>query len=136
MLEKTGLRLKRERCAFLMPDVEYLGHKICWEGLQPTEPKVQAVAEAPEPQRVAELRSFLGLLNYYDTNRTTSGPTAFLTSPSTSTAFWISHVTLDYRGRGTVIVSLLLCLPAVMHGLYHVLYIFLFGYACHLIVLF
>ena len=87
---------------------------------------------------MAELRSFLGLLNYYDTNRTTSGPTAFLMSLSTSRAFWISCVALDYRGRGTVTVSLLLCLPAVMHGLYQVLYAYLVRVrvACHLIVLF
>ena len=48
-----------------MPEVEYLGHKICRDGLQPTETKVRAVAEAPEPLRVDELRSFLGLVNYY-----------------------------------------------------------------------
>ena len=38
---------------------------ISKEGLQPTEAKVRAVAEAPEPQQVDELRSFLGLVNYY-----------------------------------------------------------------------
>ena len=64
-LEDAGLRLKKEKCSFLMPEVEYLGHKISREGLQPTETKVRAVAEAPEPQRVEELRSFLGLVNYY-----------------------------------------------------------------------
>ena len=48
-----------------MPEVEYLGHKICQEGLQPTKYKVCAVTDAPELKRVAELRSFLGLVNYY-----------------------------------------------------------------------
>ena len=48
-----------------MSEVEYLGHKIRQEGLHPTESKVRAVADAPEPKRVAELRSFLGLVNYY-----------------------------------------------------------------------
>ena len=59
------MHLKKEKCAFLLPEVEYLGHKISKEGLQPTETKVCAIAEAPEPKRVAELRSFLGLVNYY-----------------------------------------------------------------------
>ena len=63
-LEDAGLRLKKEKCSFLMPEVEYLGHQINRVGLQPTEAKVQAVAEAPEPQQVDELRSFLGLVNY------------------------------------------------------------------------
>ena len=48
-----------------MPEVEYFGHKICQEGLQPTESKVCAIANAPELKRVAEMRSFLGLVNYY-----------------------------------------------------------------------
>ena len=91
------------------------------------------MAEAPEPQQVAELRFYLGLLNYYDTNRTTSGPTSFLTSPSTARAFWISRVTLDYRGRGTATVILLLCLPAVMHGLYipslDLVFLFVYSYS-------
>ena len=47
---EAGLRLQKEKCAFLLPEVEYLGHKICRDGLQPTETKVRAVAEAPEPQ--------------------------------------------------------------------------------------
>ena len=64
-LEEAGMRLKQEKCTFLMPEVEYLGHRICQEGLQPTESKVRAVADAPEPKRVSELRSFLGLVNYY-----------------------------------------------------------------------
>ena len=64
-LEEAGMRLKQEKCTFLMPEVEYLGHKISPEGLQPTESKVRAVADAPEPKKVTELRSFLGLVNYY-----------------------------------------------------------------------
>ena len=64
-LEESGMRLKKEKCAFLMLEVEYLGHRISRDGLQPTESKVHAVAEAPEPKRVAELRSFLEFVNYY-----------------------------------------------------------------------
>ena len=64
-LEVTGLRLKRHKCAFLLPAVEYLGHKISAEGIQPTEEKVRAIKEAPPPTNVTKLRSFLGLVNYY-----------------------------------------------------------------------
>ena len=59
------MRLKKEKCAFLMPEVEYLGHTISQDGLQPTRSKVCVVAEAPDTKRVAELRLFLGLVNYY-----------------------------------------------------------------------
>ena len=44
---------------------EVSGYKIFPKGLQPTESKVRAVADAPEPKRVTELRAFLGLVNYY-----------------------------------------------------------------------
>ena len=49
----------KQKCTFFMADMEYLGHKICQEGLQLTESRVSAVADAPEPKRVAELRLFL-----------------------------------------------------------------------------
>ena len=64
-LQKVGMKLKKEKCEFLAAEVEYLGHRISKEGLQPTEAKVRAITEAPDPQNVTELKSFLGLVNYY-----------------------------------------------------------------------
>ncbi len=49
----------------MQTSVEYLGHCIDKEGLHPTEEKVAAIVNAPKPNNVTELRSFLGLLNYY-----------------------------------------------------------------------
>ena len=63
-LENAGLRLKQQKCAFMLPFVNYLGHTISSEGLQPTKEKVRAITDAPTPTNVAELRSFLGLVNY------------------------------------------------------------------------
>ena len=64
-LEKAGLKLKKDKCAFLLPAVEYLGHVISEEGLKPTADKVRALVEVPVPKDVTQLRSFLGLVNYY-----------------------------------------------------------------------
>ena len=50
---------------FYLPSVSYLGHVISAEGLHTEESNVQAVVEAPEPQNIAEIRSFLGMVNYY-----------------------------------------------------------------------
>ena len=44
----------------------YLGHVVDSEGLHPNPDKVEAVAEALRPRNVQELKSFLGLLTYYD----------------------------------------------------------------------
>ena len=59
------MRLKKDKCAFMLPSVSYLGHVISVEGLHTAESKVQAVVEAPEPRNVTEIRSFIGMVNYY-----------------------------------------------------------------------
>jgi len=64
-LESAGVRLKREKCSFMIPEVEYLGHSISAKGVQPVTEKVRAIRDAPRPQDVSQLRSFLGMLNYY-----------------------------------------------------------------------
>ena len=64
-LEAAGIRLKREKCYFMMAKVEYLGHSISAEGIQPVREEVRAIQDAPRPQDVAQLRTFLGMRNYY-----------------------------------------------------------------------
>ena len=64
-LESAGTRLKREKCAFMIPEVEYLGHSISAKGIQPVGAKVRPIRDAPRPQDISQLRSFLGMLNYY-----------------------------------------------------------------------
>ena len=64
-MESAGVRLKKEKCTFLLPAVEYLGHKISKQGLHPSAEKTRAIKEAPTPCNVTQLKSFLGLVNYY-----------------------------------------------------------------------
>ena len=64
-LQERGIRVKKEKCAFLQSSVEYLGHRIDEQGLHTAESKRRAIDRAPQPQNVQQLRSFLGLLNYY-----------------------------------------------------------------------
>ena len=45
--------------------VTYLGHVIDAKGIPATPDKISAIVEAPMPTNVQQLRSFLGLLNYY-----------------------------------------------------------------------
>jgi len=53
------------KCEFLKRKVVYLGLKIDAEGLHPVEENVDAVKRAPVPQNVSELRSLLGMVQYY-----------------------------------------------------------------------
>ena len=64
-LHKYNLHLKLPKCEFLKPEVVYLGLKISTVGLQPVEEKINAVKKAPTPRNVSELRSFLGMVQYY-----------------------------------------------------------------------
>ena len=64
-LNDAGVRLKREKCFFMLPSVEYLGHTISASGLQPTDGKIKALKDAPVPHNVSQFKFFLGFLNYY-----------------------------------------------------------------------
>ena len=64
-LKEAGLTVKREKCQFMARSIEYLGHRIDAEGLHPTAEKVEAMKRAPCPRNVTELKSFLGIINYY-----------------------------------------------------------------------
>ena len=64
-LEAEGFTLKKSKCEFLLPRVEYLAHTITASGLQPSRRKTEAITNAPAPQNISQLRSFLGMINYY-----------------------------------------------------------------------
>ena len=78
-LSAAGMKLKPEKCFFMLQEVEYLDHTISAKGIQPTTQKVRAIVEAPRPTNVSQLKSFLGLLNYYG---------KFLPTLSTH---WVNH---------------------------------------------
>ena len=65
VLSKYGVRLRKEKCTFGVSQVTYLGHMINSEGLHPLSEKVEAIDSAPAPTNITELRSFLGMLQFY-----------------------------------------------------------------------
>ncbi|XP_072177830.1 uncharacterized protein [Diadema setosum] len=64
-LEKHNVRVKPQKCEFFKDSVEYLGHRVDKDGLHPMKCKVDAIKNAPTPRNISELRSFLGLVQYY-----------------------------------------------------------------------
>ena len=64
-LETSGLCVKKKKCQFMVPSVTYLGHQIDASGLHPVPDKIRTIEEAPAPNNVTELKSYLGLLTYY-----------------------------------------------------------------------
>ena len=59
------MKLNKSKCQFLKREAKYLGHKISGDGIKPLQNKVDAIKKAPIPKDVTELKSFLGILNFY-----------------------------------------------------------------------
>ena len=57
-LKELGIRLRKDKCAFLSHSVDFLGHRIDAEGIHPLPSKVEAMVKAPAPSNT-ELKSFL-----------------------------------------------------------------------------
>jgi hypothetical protein len=64
-LREQQLYAKLSKCAFMQREVEFLGHRIGADGLRVAPDKVSAVQKWPRPQNVRDVRSFLGLANFY-----------------------------------------------------------------------
>ena len=64
-LREAGMRLKKAKCQFSLRKIEHLGHVISSKGLEPATSKVTAIVDAPSPHNVSQLKSLLGLVNYY-----------------------------------------------------------------------
>ena len=64
-MKAFGLRLRLTNCKFLQETVEYLGHVISSQGMHTSPKKVEVIKMASTPRNITELRSFLGIVNYY-----------------------------------------------------------------------
>lgn len=64
-LQEHGIRLNRAKCIFFQRGLEFLGHWIDVQGIRPLPQKMDAIVDAKSPTNVTELKSYLGLLNYY-----------------------------------------------------------------------
>ena len=63
-LRQCGLTLNGSKCQFRLPKLNFLGHDLSRNGVTPSEEKVAAVQNAQLPKNVAEVRSFLDLVQY------------------------------------------------------------------------
>ena len=59
------MKLNPKKCSFVKQRIEYLGHVVTPEGIFPDPGKVEVVTNFPKPVSLKELKSFLGLANYY-----------------------------------------------------------------------
>ncbi|KAK2711256.1 hypothetical protein QYM36_012440 [Artemia franciscana] len=67
ILERTlvkGIQFNEEKCEFSVSRVEYFGHVISSEGMQPDPNKICAINNMPSPSCQEELQTLLGMINY------------------------------------------------------------------------
>ena len=55
-LQQHGVNVRKEKCKFLSPSVEFLCYRIDEMGRHPLQNKVQAIHNAPVPKNVSETK--------------------------------------------------------------------------------
>jgi hypothetical protein len=92
-LREHELYCRPHKCHFNQAELEYLGHIVGRNGVKVDPRKVKAVQDWPVPQDVHQLRSFLGLANYF--RRFIQGYSA-LTRPLTELLKGTANVAKDW----------------------------------------
>ena len=64
-IKEASLKLKRSKCDFMKTQIQYLGHLISSNGIQPLPEKLGSIKNMPAPQSMKEVKQFLGLAGYY-----------------------------------------------------------------------
>ena len=63
--QTNGLKLNPSKCCFARDQVQFLGHVVSKNGIQPDPQNVKSVQDWPTPRSATEVRAFLGLCSYY-----------------------------------------------------------------------
>ena len=64
-LREVGLKLKPSKCKLFKTSLLYLGHIVSEDGIRTDPKKIEAMLQWPVPLTVTDVRSFIGLTNYY-----------------------------------------------------------------------
>ena len=64
-IQQAGLKVNPQKSFFAQPELEHLGYWITREGIMPTPQKVKAIQKIAVPTKKKQLRSFIGMVNYY-----------------------------------------------------------------------
>lgn len=64
-LKDLNLKIQPDKCEFIKPELEYLGHVVTKEGVKPNPKKIEAVKNFKTPATPTQVKSFLGLAGYY-----------------------------------------------------------------------
>ncbi|GBG63074.1 hypothetical protein CBR_g36559 [Chara braunii] len=64
-LREANFKINVKKCEWAKTQVLYLGHVLDGDGIKPEDSKIAAIRDWLTPRTLTEVRSFLGLANYY-----------------------------------------------------------------------
>jgi len=64
-LRAHGLKAKASKCVLFKASIDFLGHTVSAEGIEPQTEKIAAIRDWPTPQCLRDVRAFFGLASYY-----------------------------------------------------------------------
>lgn len=64
-LEDAGITINPSKCNLGKETVNFLGYAVSANGIIPPQEKVIPIIEYPKPKTIQQLRTFLGMINYY-----------------------------------------------------------------------
>jgi len=68
-LREHGLKAKPTKCVLFKTPIDFLGHTVSAEGIEPQIEKLAAIRDWPTPHCLRDVRAFFGLASYYRRNR-------------------------------------------------------------------
>ena len=63
--KEYAVMVNPSKCELGVTQLNFLGHRVNSQGIQPLPEKVQVIQDFPQPQTQRKLREFLGLVNFY-----------------------------------------------------------------------
>ena len=66
-LKEYGVIINPGKCQFGVNSLNFLGHHVTAQGIQPLTDKVKAIQQFPQPNTQRKLRKYLGMINFYRT---------------------------------------------------------------------
>lgn len=64
-IRAAHLKLQPSKCVFATQSIKFLGHVVTSEGIMPDPDKTQLIHQLPTPKNASQLKSFLGMVQYY-----------------------------------------------------------------------
>ena len=59
------MQISPKKCKLGMKKLEFLGHVVSGEGVEPMWDKIEAIIKLPRPTSASEVGSFIGMATYY-----------------------------------------------------------------------